>query len=192
MPRRRPTRLFLVLLLLPITLVGGAATSYAALHAAKKPVPTVSAVCVSAARARTLSVPLKGACPRGSTLALLPSAVRGKTGATGPAGTPGAPGPAGATGATGAAGAPGAPGAAGGTKITVVEKSFTVGANALGGDVVVCPAGSTLTGGGYRASGFADVVAYANAPSLGGWGVSVNNGSALNQGVVAYAMCATP
>lgn len=116
---------------------------------------------------------------------------RGPRGPKGRRGPKGARGPQGATGATGPAGPQGAFGTVSSVKgPTVALAGF--GPGAVGSSSAVCPAGTTMIGGGWQGGGISATVGY-NAP--GGpntWSVIITNDEESSTSFNAVAMCATP
>ena len=180
-----------LLIALPLT-VGGAAAGYAA----ARPAPSLASVCVAAAGSHAVSAPGAKGCPKGTVLHKLSSAVKGKTGAPGAPGTPGAPG---APGAKGDKGDKGDKGAAGATSISRITHYLNVVNGESASVVADCPAGSTLTGGGFETTTTSPTMdVYRSAPDVNtagvaiGWDVGVSNSTGATVGVTSTALCATP
>lgn len=122
-----------------------------------------------------------------------------QTGPQGPAGPQGAPG---VQGPAGPAGPAGPQGPAGATKVQVVKNSATVGNNVAQDVIALCPAGTTVTGGGGEVSpnGLANAYLTASSPyfssasatSPSGWHIIGSNLSGSSLTFSAYALCAAP
>jgi hypothetical protein len=119
---------------------------------------------------------------------LAASGPAGPTGATGPAGPPGPPGPTGPTGATGPAGVSG---------YQQVTDSVTLSTETITTIIVVCPGGTSVTGGGFsvNTSGLtgSDIAAITMVQSYpqsnSSWEVTVTNQSSKSPGANFYAIC---
>jgi hypothetical protein len=110
--------------------------------------------------------------------------LKGDTGETGPAG------PAGPAGATGPAGPAGAAGKEGVPKATqVVNQEFTVAAKAQSIQTIACPAGTTVTGGGFVSALTATISYEGSRPDGNGWRVSTVNVTDSEKTFTAYAVC---
>lgn len=184
----------------------GSATAYAGAVLAAKRTPTLSKVCVPTAAPRTLSAPVRGVC-RAGTMHQLPGGPRGATGPAGLAGATGPVGPQGPAGATGLTGKDGtngtngkdgADGKDGATKLAVVETQQSVGPNTDFTMLVLCPANTVATGGGFSGQLAATVKVVASTPRFGadrrpiGWDTRIyNSGVATVQGY-SFAVCASP
>ena len=131
-----------------------------------------------------------------------PQGLEGDTGATGPQGPQGAKGDKGDTGApgpkgdTGAPGPQGAPGPAGGLSghTIVSSNDETIGLFGTDDNVVACPGGTVVTGGGVR-TGLNDWVADGNVldsyPKSNGWYGRVYNASeGAGLHYMVFAICA--
>jgi hypothetical protein len=124
-----------------------------------------------------------GTCPNGDT-----TLTWNQTGPQGPAGATGATGAAGATGATGPAGPPGSPAPLTTTTVTYTNPlGFPAGNTAD----VTCPAGTTVTGGGYDAGNVPGTAVAASKPDgSNGW-YAFQSGGPSGEQLTVYAICAS-
>ncbi|MDQ1709020.1 MAG: hypothetical protein QOG49_405 [Frankiaceae bacterium] len=135
---------------------------------------------------------------------LAAAGARGASGPTGPAGATGPAGPAGTNGTNGVNGTNGINGTNGvnGTAGTagisgysqVNSPAVTVAgtAGSIGSATAVCPAGTSVLGGGYFTNPTAGIVATRSEPSSSspGWFLVVRNDSGASTVIQAYAICA--
>lgn len=158
--------------------------------------------------ARTRST---GAGPAGSPLAwgLLAAGgtdgAAGSPGATGATGATGSQGPQGIQGIQGIQGEQGLPGSSSGAgsapRLTFrPTSSTTVAANAQGEQLVACPTGTSVTGGGVYADALSDVAVMASYPFDGpdgdalpddAWVGSVDNNGTDSTDMTVWVICAT-
>lgn len=132
-----------------------------------------------------------------SPLSKVPPGPRGPRGRRGPRGPQG---PQGAQGPLGAQGPQGVPGQFNESNITIVEgdgvnvcSQSDLSCDNSAGLVAVCPAGSVVTGGGYRTL-VPDPTVWDDRPlGKNGWYVFLVNKDRLQGGFAyAYAICASP
>lgn len=108
---------------------------------------------------------------------------------SGASGAPGAGGTQGPMGPMGPTGPQGPMGPSGDAHSVVATNVVTTNPNANTGDVVNCPAGSVVRGGGFSVSNVS-YNAYADQPSGNGWYVAVANRGTQDT-LTVYAICAS-
>ena len=123
----------------------------------------------------------KGAVTKSKLAAEVRNGLRGPAGRAGPKGDTGPIGPKGDTGPTGPAGL---------SNITTVRVTASVPPSQYGGEPAVCPAGSSVVGGGFNSANRL-LTATTSRPIDNTWDARAYNTSAGALNLDTYAVCAT-